>query len=799
MIRNYIIIALRKLWKNKLYTAINITGLTVGLCACFLIGIYVSHELSYDKFNEHKDRIVRVTMETYFSGTQGYAAVTGTKTGPQFKRTFPAVENYVRTFIRHNVVSSGDQSFEEPRILYADEPFFSIFTFPLIEGDKGTALNAPDKMVITESTAKKYFNDIHAIGKTITTGGKDYRVSAVCKDAPQNSQIKFDFVTQFLNIGNNVKEETWWTANWITYLLLRDNQSVSGLQTRVDDYMKTKAVRDDAELEGNDYLAYHLEPLTRVHLYSSLAGFEPNGKIAYIYIFSLVALLILVIAGANYTNLSTAQSVGRSGEIGMRKVMGASRKQVFLQFIGESSVITFGAALFALILSVLLIPSFNHVTGKAFYVSDLLQPLPLLGLFLFAFLVSLLAGLYPATVLSATRISGILKKGFTFTGGRHMLRKSLIVIQFGISVFLISYTVIIMRQMHYMQSKDLGYDKDQIVVLPIGGNMLDNFQNLKEGFERVPGVESVTASYETPEFVEWGDGMTAIDERGKHDVALNAMPVDLDFTKTLKIKMASGRDFQESDFAMLDTSNNRANYRQPYMINETLAKKIGWTPENAIGRTIENRALGPVVGVIKDFNFESLHEPIGPLLIFLGRQWARVFMIRINSRQVKSTLANLEATWKQRIPERPFSYHFLDEDYNNLYLAETRSASLFSIASGLAIVLACLGLFGLAAFTTVQRTKEIGIRRVLGAGVGNITTLIARNFLQLVVIAMLIALPLSWWAGNKWLQDFAFRMPVRPSVFLVTAAATVLIALFTVSYHAIRMAWTSPVKSLRTE
>lgn len=800
MFRNYLKTALRNLRKNKLYSAINIFGLTVGLAACLLIGVYINHELSYDKFNTNADRIVRATMEYKSAGTVNTTAATGTKVGPQFKRIFPSIEEYVRTFISHNVVQTDEKMFDEPRILYADPAFFKIFSFQLVKGDPATALDAPDKIVLTKSMAKKYFGDQDPLNKIINTGRKNLRVSAICEDVPQNSQLKFDFVTQFLNLGNNVKDEVYWNANWITYFLLRDKSSISQLQRQAAEYMNTTAVRNEAGIENkDDYITIKIEPLTKVHLYSSLAGFEPNGNIRYIYIFGAIALLILIIACANYTNLATAQSAGRSAEIGMRKVMGASKAQVFRQFISESFVITFIAAILALGVSVLLIPYFNNISGKQFTSAIMLQPLPILSLAIFAVLVSFFAGLYPALILSGTQILNVLKKGFSFTGGRNMLRKTLIVVQFGISVFLIIYTVIIMQQMRYMQTKNLGYDKDHVVVLPIGGSMSQNFKTLKDAFQQVRGVEAVTASYETPEFVEWGDGITAIDEKGKHDVSLNAMPVDLDFTKTLKMELVAGRDFQESDFSLMDTTNNSENYRQPYIINEALAKKIGWTPEQAIGRQIENRALGPIVGVVKDFNFSSLHDPIGPLLIFLGRDFSRDFMIRIDGNDMQATIGRLEMVWKQRIPDRPFNYHFLDEDYNKLYESEQRSSALFGVAAGLAIVLACLGLFGLAAFTTVQRTKEIGIRRVLGANLSSITLLVAKNFLQLVGIAILIAIPLAWWAGNKWLQDFAFRIPVQAYVFIATAVVTSLIALCTVGYHAMKAALMNPVKSLRTE
>ncbi len=799
MIKNYLKTALRNLTKNKLYSSINIFGLAIGLASCLLIGVYILHELSYDKFNVNAARIVRATMEFRQAGTVNKVATTGTKPGPQFTRSFPAIENYVRTFISHNVIKSSNKTFDEPRILYADPAFFKIFSFKMIEGNASTALNAPDKIVITESMAKKYFGNDDAVGKTLTSGGKDLRVSAVCEDAPQNSQIKFDFVTQFSNLGNQVKEEQWWTANWITYFLLHSQKDIAPLQKQISNYMQRAEVRKEARLEGNDYLTYHLEPLTKVHLYSSLAGFEPNGSITKLYMLGLIALLILIIACANYTNLATAQSAGRSNEIGMRKVMGASKKQIFIQFISESSVITFVAAILAFFLSIFLVPFFNTVTGQNFSTSVLLKPLPVLFLLAFTVVVSFFAGLYPALVLSGTQVMGVLKKGFNFTGGNNFLRKALIVAQFAISVFLIIYTVIILQQMHFMQNKDLGYDKDHIVVLPIGVNMLKNFKNLKDAFEQVPGVQAVTASYDTPENVGWGDGITTTDENGKHDISVNAMPVDLDFTKTMKMKLVAGRDFLPSDFGMMDTSNNYENFHQPYIINETLAKKIGWTPQEAVGKSISKGVSGPVVGVVKDFNFQSLHEPIGPMLIFLGSDYSRNFILRITGNNIKSTLGKLEAVWNDRISDRPFTYHFLDDDYNKLYVSEQKTSSLFSIAAALAIILACLGLFGLTAFTTVQRSKEIGIRRVLGANVSSITFLISKNFLELVAVAIFIAAPFAWWASNTWLQDFAFRIPVHLYVFVAAAIFTAFIALCTVGYHSIKISLTNPVDSLRSE
>ncbi|MEM7185549.1 MAG: ABC transporter permease [Bacteroidota bacterium] len=800
MIRNYFKIALRNLRKNKLYTTINVFGLTIGLAACLLISLYIYSEVTYDSFHEQSSRIVRATMEYKLSNEVNTAAETGTKVGPELKRRIPSVEDYARTYISSANVIYENKSFAEDRILFADPSFFNIFSFQLIQGDQAGVLDASNKIVLTQSMAQKYFGAEDPMNKVINAFGRDLIVSGVCQDAPKNSQIKFDFVTQFLNLNNSVKHEQWWSANWITYLLLNDSAEITAVEEQVNTFMATELVRKEARLDEGDYLKYNLEPLLDVHLKSELAGFEPNGSMTYIYVFVIITILILMIAIANYTNLATAQSTTRSGEIGVRKVMGASKKQVFLQFISEATTVAFISTLIALGISMLLIPYFNNITGQSFSRLELLQPLPLFMLLLFCVVVSLLAGLYPALILSNSKVIAILKKGFRTTGGNGMLKKSLIVGQFAISVFLIIFTLIIIQQMNYVQSKDLGYDKDHVVVLPIRGDMLKNFESIKDAFQQVQGVKSVTASYETPEFVEWSDGIYAVDENGEHDVSVNAMPVDLDFLETLGMELVAGRDFLATDFALMDTihSENKE-YQVPYLINETLASRIGWSPDEAIGRTIENRAEGPVLGVVKDFHFSSLHEPIGPLLIFLHRSFSRNYMVRIAGTDVKGTLARLENTWSSRISDKPFDYHFLDEDYNALYESEQRSSVLFSVAAGLSVLLACLGLFGLVAFSIVQRTKEIGIRKVLGANLGAIMLLVSKNFLILVAIAVVVASPIAYLAAKNWLQNFTYRIEPQLHIFLIAGLVTVLITILTISYHSLKAAWANPVKALRTE
>lgn len=798
MFKNYLKIALRKIRKNRLYSAINILGLTLGLAACLLIAVFIRSELSYDQFHTGKDRIARVTMDYMMSGTQSTTATTGTKPGPQFKRSFPEVADYVRTYMSARVITHGSEMYEEPRVMYADSGFFQVFSFTMLQGQAASALDAPEKIVLSASTAKKYFGKSDPMNQVLKMGSKDFTVSGVFADVPQESQMKFDFVTRFDNLGSMVKQENWWTANWITYLLLQPGTNMPAFEKKVNAYMGTDEVRKEARLEGTNYLRYRLEPLTTVHLHSKLAGFEPNGNMKYIYIFIIIALLILVIACANYTNLAIAQSAARTGEIGMRKIMGASRRQVFSQFMGESTIITCIAGILALAVSASMLPYFNEVTGRAFVVADVLKPVSVISLAMCILLVTLLAGIYPAMIISGTGIMNILRKGFNFTGGSTNLRRSLIVVQFAISVFLIIYTGVILHQMKYMREKNLGYDRDHVLVLPIDRKMKENYIGIRDAIANVPGVAAVTAAYETPEFIEWGDGVTATDEKGTHEISLNALPVDLGFIATMKMQLASGRDFNEADFSLMDTSNGGANFRQPYIINEALAKKIGWTAEQSIGRTVSRSVDGPVVGVIKDFHFESLHEPVKPLLIFLSRDMALTFMVRINGNQ-QQAISQLETLWKQRVPHRPFEYHFLDEDYNKLYIAEQRSATLFLAAATLAIVLGSLGLFGLAAFTTAQRVKEIGIRRVLGASIGNIVLLIARNFLLMVLIAILIAAPLAWYVGSQWLEDFAYRISISGWLLTGTALFVILLALLTVGFQAIKAAITSPVKNLRTD
>jgi len=801
MLKSYLKIAWRSLKKNKLYTFVNITGLTVGIVSCILIGLYITHELSYDRFNKKADRIARVTMQyTNGSGVARSAAVTGTKVGPQLQRTFPAITAYTRTMQFTNLVSTGEKVFNEPNFLYADADFFNIFTFPLLKGDPATVLSAPGQLVITEKMARKYFGTIDPIGKSLkVNNAKDYTIAGVAKDPPDNAQIHFNFVASFSSTRVS-RQEIWWTANYVTYILLAHPQDLPTVQKQITAYMASDKIRRETSQDGQDnHLTFNLEPLTQVHLHSTLDGLEPNGNITYIYILGGIAFLILMIACVNYTNLATAQSQGRTGEISIRKVLGAQKGQLFRQYLGESVMLTVIALILAGAISIQLLPLLNDLTGKSFSAETLFKPLPIAALLLLGLLVSLMAGAYPAFILSNIRLMSILRSGFRLSSSGGNLRRSLIVFQFVVSVFLMISTMVILQQLSFIQNKKLGYDKDHVLVLPASEEIHNSYDAVKAAVKLVPQVIDAGGASGTPAYVEWTDGLTANTETGKKNFSIKAIPCDADFVKTLGIEIIAGANFNPADMHMLDTSDNEKNFRYTFMLNESAVKALGWTPEQAIGKTVTKGNPGIVRAVVKDFHFSSMHEAIGPLVLFQDTQWISRLYVKVSGQHLPATISRLQTIWKTYAPLHPFEYHFLDDDYNALYKTEVRTGALFGTFAGTAILLACLGLFALAAFTTAQRTKEIGIRKILGASLTSLAGMLSKDFLKLVAIASLIAIPISWWAMSQWLQGFVYHITLSWWMFAAVICLALLIALATVSFQAIRAGLANPVKSLRSE
>jgi putative ABC transport system permease protein len=778
MFKNYLKLAFRHLARKKIFSFINIFGLTVGLISCTLIGLFITDELSFDTFHHNAASIVRVTMDYKKGSTPALSALTGTKVGPQFKRTFPDVRDYTRTLIARSVISIGPTRFNENRLLYTDASFLHLFTFPVLAGD-ANSLAQKENILLTASAAKKYFGTTDVLGRTLQLDNEqNLRISAVLADPPSNSQIQFEFVTSFNNLYAS-KYEIWFTANYTTYLLLKDNARLPALQQRINDYMQSPDVRTEAGLRSSDYLRYHLEPLTKVHLYSDLDGFTPNFSITYIYVLTAIALLILIIACFNYTNLAIAQSANRTGEIGIRKVLGAGKSQLYTQFLGESLLITFIALILAIGISTQLLPVYNELTGKHLRVSDLLQFKPLFTLFIVASIIGLLAGAYPALVLANTRLINILKSGFRITGGNASLRRTLIIGQFVISFFLIITTIVILQQMSFIRNTRLGLDRDHVLVIPVDYHLLNRYDAIKTAMMAQPGVESISGSYNLPISATWGDGLEADNGHEKVRFTITCIPADLPANTAAKD----------------DTTSPRLRY----ILNETAVRKIGWTPQEAIGKIVNKGERGIVKGVVKDFHFASMHKEIGPLMLFADSSWVRNMLIRVNGSQLSRLLPALQATWKTYVPDQAFDYHFLDEDYNRLYTVEQRTGGVFTLFASLAILLACLGLFGLSAISAIQRTKEIGIRKVLGASLLNITFLMAKNFIVLVGLALLIATPMAWLVASRWLESFAYRISVQLWIFPLAGAAGILLAFLTVSFHALKAGRKNPSETLKTE
>ena len=800
MFKNHLKLSFRSLVKNKLFTAIKLTGLTVGITACLLIGLYLHHELAYDAFHEKADRIVRVVMAYRTDGETQEVGVTGNKVVPSFRRDFPEVESGVRINLFTQVVKYGDKLFEEEAFYFADSTFFEIFSFPLLAGNPKTALHAPKQVVLTESMAKKYFGASDPMGKTLSVGASgDYVVTGVMADPPSNSQLKPGFIGSLVGLRDMTPERaTWWNANYGAYLLLRAPGAKETMQAKIPAYMKQFA--GELNLSGDAALSYKLEPLRDVHLRSAVANkFEPNGDIRYLYILGAVGLFILLISGITYVNLSTAVGADRAREVGVQKVLGAGRMQLFWQHIGEAGILTGIALAFSYALTAPLLPLFGRLLDRPLEFATLFQPAAVLALLAFGAVTGLLAGAWPALVISQFQPVKVLKGQFKSSASGIWLRKSLIVLQFSISVLLIISTIVLQQQLHFIQHKKLGFDKEQVLALATDQTIVDKLESIKSVLLQNNNIRSASLVYETPVHIEGGYGIDKSASGGNWS-AVQALPADEDFIRTMNIKMVAGKELGRADVELVRRRQKGLDTLSafPILINETQARLFNWTPEEAVGKLVNFQGPSEIKGVMQDFHFSSLHEPIGNLVVFPDT-WGQTLLVKISGNDLPGTLQFIENKWTALAPHRPFSYHFLDEEYDKMYRTEIQTARLVSTFSGLAIFLACLGLFGLATYSIVQRTKEIGIRKVLGASVAGIVGLLSKDFVRLVAVALVLAAPVAWLLLNQWLADFSYRIELQWWVFAAAGLIAVGIAFLTVSVQSVRAALNNPVESLRSE
>jgi putative ABC transport system permease protein len=808
MFQNYFKTALRNLWRSKGFSAINIFGLAVGLATCLLIVLYVTDELSYDKWNVKADRIYRLDAEIKFGGNHMFLAVAPPLAGPSMLQDYPEVQQYTRfRYASSLLVRKGNLNIREESVIYTDSSFFDVFTMPLISGDARTALTTPHSMVITEKIARKYFNRVDVAGRILVINDSiQYKVTGVIRNMPAQSHFHYEIFLPMLQLKSSRATDEWLSHNYNTYIVLKEGTDAARLEAKlpgmVEKYM-APLVKHVVNLDMKEFsktggiLAFSLTPLTSIHLHSNrTAEMEANGNIQYVYIFSGIAAFILLIACINFMNLSTARSSNRAKEVGVRKVMGSLRGQLIIQFIVESTVISFISLLLAVGIAALMLPLFNQLAGKEISLGFLSRPWLVPSLLALGIVVGLLAGSYPAFFLSAFRPIAVLKGNLSAGFKTGWLRNALVVFQFGVSIFLIVGTAVIYQQLGFIRNKNLGYDRSHVLVLgtlyPLGSQA----RAFREDLLKLPGVDGATMTGYLPTSNDRNSNAffrtPALDQ--KDAIIMQTWAVDDNYVSVLGMQVEQGRDFSRS---FLTDSNG-------ILINSTTARMLGGG--DPIGKKLyqlddvmtKKVVEWHVVGVVKDFNFNSLREVVTPIALYLREDKGNL-ALRVRSENIPRLISQIENKWKSMAPGQPFSYSFMDDDFNAQYKAEGRMGGISLSFSLLAICIACLGLFGLAAYAAEQRTREIGIRKVLGATVTNIFGLLSKDFLVLVLVAALIAFPFAWWAMHRWLQDFAYRISIGWQVFGLAAVLASGIALFTISFQAFKAALASPVRSLRSE
>jgi putative ABC transport system permease protein len=798
MLKNLLTISLRSLLKDKAYTIINILGLTIGItCSLFLL-LYILDELSFDRYHKNADNIYRVVSNIKEPDNAFTWAVAQIPLAEELRDNYPEVENAVRFFgMNRNLYKNKDLQFYEEDFYLADSTVFKMFSYELTKGDPATALDMPFSIVITEKIAKKYFGEMDPMGQSLQNQQKEeFKITGVLKNIPSNSHFRFDAL-----VSRNTRPQnqgSWGNFGVYTYIQLPNQYDLSNMYASLDTIVKQKVnpIFDQAGIK----IKYELQRITDIHLHSKIQDeAEAGGDISYIYIFGIVATFMLIIACINYMNLATARSANRAKEVGLRKVMGSQRAQLIIQFISESILIVLIALVISLGLILLLLPLFNTLSNKEMPIEFIFQKQVLLSLLGIVVFTGIVGGSYPAFYLSGFNPVDVLKGKLSAKGGSVVFRKSLVVVQFAISIFMLISTLIVYDQLKFLRNKDLGFVKEQVVRIDLTGRELQQRGKvLANEIKKNSDIEMVGMADSSP-----GEGIGKLllkveDNEGKlTDKGVDLFSADYDFVKTLGMKIVQGRDFSRD--VISDTTF-------AVLVNEAMVKRMAWS--NPIGKKIIFEGAGPnntniekhVVGVVKDYNQNSLYDVIEPLMIILDDEQNYIF-VRTTKGDVRNSIASLEKSWKEINPDHPFEYVFLDQDFDSQYHADEKRSQLFTVFSGLTIVIACLGLLGLATFTTQQRTKEIGIRKVIGSSVQSLVLLVSLDFFMLVGIAIALAFPAAWYFTDNWLKNFAFRIELNDEwlTFLLSALIAFAITSITVGYHVIRAALANPIHALRDQ
>lgn len=800
MWKNYLKVSFRNLQKRKLYTGINLLGLTIAIVSFLAICLYINHEWSYDKMYADYDRIYRLNQEFRSEGEAQLVASTPSSLIPTLIDEVPEVENGTLIFdisiFSSVMIDAGDGNQEEKSFAYADENFFQVFDFKLLSGNAEQVLAEPNQIVLTKSSAERYFGNASlAQGKPLKVDNKDYVVSGVMEDFPSNSHIDFDFLGSFKTHRHGTNPE-WSPSNYYTYVKLKSEADPQIFEGKLEQIVDKYLGKDLAEYGYET--AFFIQPVTQIHLGDqTLGSIKPGSDIRYIYIFGIVALLLIAIGVINYVNLATAEATERNKEVGLRKAMGAGRGQLFGQFVSESMLLTLASTVLSVLALYLIAPKFSSLSGVPLNMGLVVSPIGIMFLFGFIVVIGILAGLYPSLILSGMEpIKALANK--TKMGGGAWVRKSLVVFQFFVSIGLLISTFIVKSQLDYMKEINLGYDKEHLVSLNYHYNMRDGIETIKNEMLRSGAATSISRAADMPIHIKAGYKVFPGGDN-QREFMITGYSVDNDIIQTIDLDLLAGNNFSESDIKRSDLEDGSERFS--VILNESSVKDMGWTAEEAIGKTIN---LGfnnnsEIKGVVKDFYFNSLHHQVSPLVIFHDPDQANVLLVKLPKGDPTSHLATLEGVWKKLVPDRPFNPVFVDQAYNQMYSSEQKAGWIFGLFSGIAIFIACMGLFGLVSYVALRRTREISIRKVLGATQQNIVSVLAADFLKLLALAAVLAVAFGIWFSKTWLQDFANQ--TNPSIwpYLISISTVFILAIATIAYRSWKVFSLNPAKTLKSD